>query len=136
MGKFSPPIKTSKIIPFNFVLEHLHTAEPLVKQMFGCHSIYVKNKIVLALRRKVEFSRDNGVWVATTREHHDSLRKELPSLRTISLFGTPESGWQNIPEEGDRFEEEVTIACDLILKGDPRIGKTPKPKKKKINSKR
>lgn len=136
MGKFSSSIKPSKIIPFDFVLEYLHAAEPLVRQMFGCHSIYVKNKIVLALRKKSEFSRDNGVWVATTRDHHDSLRKDLPSLRTIFLFGTAESGWQNIPEESDRFEEEVTIACDLILKGDPRIGKIPKPKKKKINSKR
>ena len=134
MGKFSSSIKPSKIIPFDFVLEYLHAAEPLVRQMFGCHSIYVKDKIVLALRRKDEINWDNGVWVATSKEHHDSLRKDLPSLRTISLFGTAESGWQNIPEEGDCFEEEAMIACALILKGDPRIGKIPK--KKKPNLKR
>jgi hypothetical protein len=136
MAKISTASKTSKVIPFDFVIEHLHTADPLVKQMFGCHSIYLKDKIVLALRRRDDFTQDNGVWIATTRDHHESLRRVLPSLRTISLFGVSESGWQNIPEEGERFEEEVTTACDLILKGDPRIGKIPKAKKKKANSKR
>jgi hypothetical protein len=136
MAKIPSASKTSKVIPFDFVIEHLHTADPLVKQMFGCYSIYLKDKIVLALRRRDDFTQDNGVWIATTREHHESLRRVLPSLRTISLFGVSDSGWQIIPEEGDRFEEEVTIACDLILKGDPRIGKIPKAKKKGTNSKR
>jgi hypothetical protein len=128
--KFSSTKRVSKVIPFEFVLERLHTANPLVKMMFGCYSIYIKDKIMLALRKKDEDSRDNGVWVATTKEHHESLRNELPSLRTISLFGVAESGWQNIPEEGERFEEEVMMVCHLILKGDPRVGKVPKPKKK------
>lgn len=134
-AKSSAKVENQKKIPFDFVLDALHSAEPLVKPMFGCYSVYIKDKIVLALRRKNDLDQDNGVWVATTRDYHESLRKELPSLRTISLFGVAESGWQNIPEEGECFEEEVMTACHLILRGDLRIGKIPKPKKKKTSSK-
>jgi hypothetical protein len=38
--------------------------------------------------------------------------------------------WQNIPADEDDFEELVLNACHLILKGDVRIGKIPKQKKK------
>lgn len=101
--------------------------------MFGCHAIYVSNKIVLILRKK-ENDVDNGVWVATTTDHHESLRKIFPSMRSIKLFGEGESGWQVIPWDADDFEESVNLACDLILKNDPRIGKIPKPKKKKTKN--
>ncbi|MBP6833461.1 MAG: hypothetical protein KA978_21925, partial [Deltaproteobacteria bacterium] len=66
-----------------------------------------------------------------TAEHHDSLRKELPSIRSITVFGTGESGWQVIPAAAESFEEEVLWACELVRRGDPRVGKLPKPKKRK-----
>jgi hypothetical protein len=37
-----------------------------------------------------------------------------------------------IQEEAPDFEESVSTICHLILKGDNRIGKIPKPKKKKM----
>src|SRR5688572_1873410 len=112
---------------FDFVLEELHSAEPVVKPMFGCHAVYVNGKIVLMLRRKESYPHDNGVWVATTKEHHDSLRKDFPSMRTIALFGGSDSAWQNLPADSDQFEEEVMKICRYILKRDLRIGKVPKP---------
>jgi hypothetical protein len=118
-------------IPFDFVLEKLERLEPSVKPMFGCHAVYVKEKIVLILRRKETPHEDNGVWVATTSEHHASLKKDFPSLRGIGVFGTEKSGWQILPMEADDFEESVMKACELILKNDQRIGKIPKSKKKK-----
>ena len=120
--------------PFEFVLEQLRHLNPVVKPMFGCHAIYIEEKIMLVLRKK-ESDYDNGVWIASAVNHYAALRKILPSLRAISIFGTGRSGWQNIPEDNDRFEEEAMMACDLILKLDPRIGKVPSSKKKKINSK-
>jgi hypothetical protein len=120
-------------IAFDFVLDELYALEPTVKPMFGCHAVYVKEKIVLILRRRETYPEDNGVWLATTREHHASPRKRLPGMRTIGLFGGAESGWQNLPADGERFEEEVMKACNLILRGDPRIGKTPKRRVKKLN---
>lgn len=123
--------KKTKTIPFDFVLEALLPADPLVRPMFGGYALYVKTKIMLMLRRKEGSSADNGVWIATTYDHHESLRKDFPSMRSITVFGGEESGWQVLPEESDAFEEEALKACRLILKGDLRIGKVPKPKKKK-----
>ena len=120
-----------KTIPFEFVLDYLAVADPIIKQMFGTHTIYIGNKIMLALRKKTEAPIDNGVWLATTPEHHASLRKDFPSLRSIKIFGPGESGWQVLSEKSNDFEESVIKICQLILKGDPRIGKIPKPKKSK-----
>jgi hypothetical protein len=115
---------------FEFVLEQLYSADPITKPMFGCHAVYVGNKIVLILRRKEVNKTDNGVWIATTHEHHNSLKMDFPSMRSIAVFGT-ESGWQNLPEDAHDFEEAAIKVCSLILKGDQRIGKVPKPRKKK-----
>lgn len=118
----------SKSIPFNFVIDNLFAAEPIVKPMFGAHAIYIQDKIALILRDKND--EDSGVWIATTVEHHKSLKKDFPIMRSIQLFGSGESSWQVLPKDADDFETSVNLACDLILKGDPRIGKIPKPKKK------
>ena len=81
----------------------------------------------------IERENDNGVWLATSREHHSSLKKDFPSMRTIRLLGGSESEWQNLPLDSDDFEESVMKACRLILKGDPRIGKIPKRRQKPTN---
>jgi hypothetical protein len=120
-----------KIIPFEFVLDYLAPANPLTRPMFGCQAIYVGNKIVMALRDKKEGASDNGIWLATAVEHHESLRKDFPSLRSIKIFGTGESSWQVLPKKSNDFEESAIRACELILKNDPRIGKIPKPKSTK-----
>jgi hypothetical protein len=125
--------KTIKKIPFDFVVENLHALDPVVKPMFGAHGIYVGNKIVLILRDKDDV--DSGVWLATTVEHHKSLQKDFPNMRSIKVFGPGISSWQVLYKEDIDFEEKVNLACDLISKNDPRIGKIPKaksPKKKKI----
>jgi hypothetical protein len=118
-------------IPFEFVLEELDRVHPRVRPMFGCYAIYIGEKLVLILRQRKDHNEDNGVWLAAQREHHESLKKEFPCMRSISLLGTAETVWQNIPVDDDAFEELVLKACELICKGDERIGKIPKPKKKK-----
>jgi hypothetical protein len=123
-------MRMTKIIPFQFVLEKLNRIDPIVKPMFGCHAVYVREKIVLILRQKENAESDNGVWIATSHEHHASLKKDFPSLRSIQVFGE-NGGWQIIPEDADDFEESVFRVCELILKNDPRLGKIPKAKKKK-----
>jgi hypothetical protein len=119
----------ARSVPFDFVLEKLFSAEPLVKPMFGCHAVYIREKIVLVLRKKANESFDNGVWVATSIIHHGSLRKELPSLRSISIFGKGETEWQNIPADAPDFEESVMSVCEMILRNDPRIGRIARKKK-------
>jgi hypothetical protein len=118
-----------KNIPFDFVLELLDRVQPYTRPMFGCTSVYVKDKIVLILRQREAHPEDNGVWIATTSEHHESLKKDFPSLRSIGLFESQgPTGWQVLPEEAGDFEESVNKVCDFILAGDLRIGKIPKSK--------
>jgi hypothetical protein len=116
-------------IPFAFVLDAVAEAGAYTKHFFGCTAIYLGDKIVFVLREKADAVADNGVWVATTREHHEALRPELPSMRSIGVFGADrDTGWQIIPADADGFEEEVMRACELVLAGDARIGKVPKKK--------
>ena len=93
--------------------------------MFGCLAVYVREKIVLILRDKKDHTADNGVWLATTQEHHASLRREFPNMRSIPVLGKKVTGWQVLPASAPDFEETALHACDLIAAGDPRIGKVP-----------
>jgi hypothetical protein len=124
-------MKKPNSIPFDFVLEHLYSLDPVTKPMFGCHAIYVGDKIMLIVRQKEEHGADNGIWIATKTEHHSTLKKIFPSMRSIQVLGNGETNWQILPEEADDFEESAITLCGLVLKGDPRIGTIPKARKKK-----
>jgi hypothetical protein len=115
-----------KPIPFEFVLEWLDELAPYTNPMFGCTAVYVGNKIVFILRDRGNSPPDDGVWIATTAEHHESLRRDLPSMRDIEIFGPGPTGWQVLPVSSGDFEESVRLACDFVLRGDERIGKIPK----------
>ena len=97
--------------------------------MFGCLAVYVEEKIVLVLRDKGNETADNGVWLATTCEHHESLRREFPNMRSIQVLGKDVTGWQLLPAEAPDFETAALRACELIAARDPRIGKVPKPRR-------
>ena len=58
---------------------------------------------------------DNGVWLATTVEHHASLVREFPNMRSIKVLGKPVTGWQVLPADAADFEEAALHACELIL---------------------
>jgi hypothetical protein len=117
--------KPGKAIPHEFVLDAIASLLPETRPMFGCLAIYVKDKIVLILRDKPESKADNGVWLATTKEHHASLRGDLPNMRSIHVLGKKVTGWQVLPADAPDFEESALRACELIAAGDPRIGKVP-----------
>jgi hypothetical protein len=117
--------KQRKPIPHAFVLDAISTLSPYTRPMFGCLAIYVKDKIVLILRDKPKNAADNGVWLATTHEHHQSLRREFPNMRSIEALGKRVTGWQVLPVDAPDFESSALRACELVLSGDPRIGKVP-----------
>ena len=118
-------IKQRKAIPHEFVLDAMAPLSPETRSMFGCLAVYVQDKIVLILRDKRDGTADNGVWLATTEEHHQSLRREFPNMRSIQVFGKKVTGWQVLPADAKDFEEAALRACELVLAGDPRIGKVP-----------
>jgi hypothetical protein len=128
-------MKKKTSVPFEFVLEQLYSVDVEIRPMFGCFALYVRNKIVLILRRKMNFTADNGVWLATNKEHHSSLKQIFPSMRSIKVFGGKESNWQNLPDDANDFEEMVLQACELIRRGDNRIGRETRAKAARKNTK-
>ena len=124
-------VKPRKPVPHEFVLDALAPLSPRTRPMFGCLAIYVADKIVLILRDKDKTedkpgqAADNGVWLATTSEHHRSLRQDFPNMRSIKVLGKDVTGWQVLPADAQDFEEAALRACEFVLTGDPRIGKVP-----------
>lgn len=125
-----PATRPRSAIPHEFVLDALAPLSPWTRPMFGCTAIYVGEKIVLILRQKPSYERDNGVWLATTEEHHESLREEFPNMRSIELLGEKISQWQILPVDAPDFEESAMRACELVIAGDSRIGKIPNSRRR------
>jgi len=121
-------VKKRKVPPHEFVLEALAEVEPRTNLMFGCLAVYVAEKIVLILRDRPKYPKDNGVWIATTLDHHESLRREFPNMRSVGLFGEKTTGWQVLAADAVDFEEAALRVCELVIARDPRIGKVPKAK--------
>ncbi len=129
---FAP--KHRKPLPHPFVLEALAPLCPETRPLFGCTAVYFEGKIVFALRDKPKQTEDNGVWLATTHDHHASLLQDFPNMRSIRALASrggasAVTGWQLLPADAPDFEEAGLRACELVAARDPRIGKVPKPRK-------
>ena len=119
-------VKARKPVPHEFVLDAIASLSPETRPMFGCLAVYVKDKILFVLRdKRNETSDDDGMWLATTVEHHESLRQDFPNMRSIRVLGKKVTGWQLLPADAPDFEEAALRACEFIQTGDPRIGKVP-----------
>jgi hypothetical protein len=120
------PFTGRKAVPHEFVLDALAPLSPETRPLFSCLAVYVGDKIIFALRDKQnDTADDNGVWVATTVDHHKSLQQDFPSMRSIRVLGKKVTGWQLLPADAPDFEEAALRACDFVIAGDPRIGKVP-----------
>lgn len=116
-------------MPHKFILDYLYPLETRIKNMFGNYSIYLGPKIYLATRQNEKNPLDNGIWIGTKVEYHESLKQEFPSLTSIRSYKIKK--WLLLPVDAEDFEEVAISICDLIKSDDPRIGVLPKPKNKK-----
>ena len=115
-----------KTVPHAFVLDALASVSPETRRLFSCLGVYVGDKIIFALRDKQdETADDDGVWLATTVDHHKSLQRDFPNMRSIRVLGKKVTGWQLLPADAPDFEEAAMRACEFVIAGDPRIGKVP-----------
>jgi hypothetical protein len=130
------PPKPRKSPPHPFVLEALEPLHPRTKPMFSCTAVYIGPKLALFLRNSPNQPEDNGVWLATLDEHHASLRTLFPNMRPIALLDGKITSWQLLPQDAPDFEESALLACELVAKNDPRIGKIPKPRPSRAKSQR
>jgi len=115
-------------VPFDFVFDYL-PANITVKKMFGMHYIYLGKRIMLILRKRDNEPELNGIWVATGKEHHESLKNNVPELGAFFIDNNERHGnWLFLRDDADDFEGAAIKICELIAHGDPRIGKvTEKP---------
>jgi|SRR6185437_8041471 len=113
-------------IPFDFVFDYLPPGIT-VKKMFGMHYIYLGKRIMLILRKSAREPEWNGVWVATSKAHHQSLKNEVPELGAFFLKGDERQGnWLFLKDDAEDFEGAAIKVCELIMHGDQRIGKETK----------
>ncbi|MGZ3649950.1 MAG: hypothetical protein ACXVB9_13960 [Bdellovibrionota bacterium] len=119
-----------KPLDYDFLLDYFPASRIEVKKMFGHQCLYFDGLMVMFLICK-EGNPDNGICLATTKEHIASLGKELRSLRHLESSGPESTDWRLLPAGSPHFESDAERACRLILKRDPRIGREPKSRAKK-----
>src|SRR5215207_7968258 len=122
MRSAAPPQRQS---PFQFVLDELLPVRPVVRRMFGFTHVYLDERLLLSLRESAKQPKYNGVWLYTEAEHIESLRGEFPSLPRRCFWRSKKSGsgWVILAAELEDFEECAYRACELILRGDRRVGR-------------
>lgn len=103
-----------KLVPYDFVFDYL-PGSVIVKPMFGMHYVYLGKKIMLILRNRTNEPELNGVWLATVRKHHDSLKEDIPPLGAAFMAGDERAGnWLFVHPDADGFEEAVIKMSELI----------------------
>ena len=124
-------MKLKKRPPYEFILEELADVVTDIKPMFGAYGLYRGHDILMILRKKEKFDNDSGLWLAVVNGYYDSVRKDIPELRDLEMFGPGPTSWQVLGEDLVNFEETALNICELIKAKDPRIGRTPKARMKK-----
>lgn len=127
-------MKLKKLPPYEFILEELADVVTDIKPMFGAYGLYRGHDILMILRKKEKIDNDTGMWLGVTNGNYDSIRKEIPELRDLEMFGPGPTSWQVLGEDLSNFEETALKICELIKAKDPRIGRTPKTRMKKKKS--
>ena len=95
--------------------------------MFGVDAFYIYEKIVFAFHKKDTAPKDNGIWIASKKKHHQKLYHQIDGLRPIETYGI--KTWLLLPEDFDLFEEAARVISELIKKDSELIGNIPKQKK-------
>jgi hypothetical protein len=124
-------LTAKKKVPFAFALEELDALSPAIKPMFGGFAVYAGEKMILFLYDQEKWPDFRGVSLATTPEHYRSLEREFSSTRDAEPQKLGKHPWLLIPAGAVDFEEQVLKACEMILNGDPRIGRAPEEKQLK-----
>lgn len=109
--------------PFPFILEEVASIRPTIKRIFGFTHVYLAEKLLFSLRDSAKQPGTNGMWLYTTVEHLESLGREFPHLPKRNLWRSGNNGWVILASRLEAFEEYAFKACDLILRGDQRIGR-------------
>ena len=112
-----------KPIPFPFILDELESLRPTVKSVFGFTHVYLEDRLLFSLRDAETRSGSNGMWLYTTNAEAESLAAEFPDLPRRQIWRSGNKAWLVLASRLGSFEENAFKACELILRGDRRIGR-------------
>ncbi len=113
-------------MPYDFLLDYL-PRNIIVVPAIGMFYIYLDKKIVLIFRKTGKNPQHNGIWISTKREHHASLKAEVPAITDFEFDEDFDTAWLLLSDTHDDFESASIAVCELVSKRDERIGKvTPK----------
>ena len=113
-----------KPMPFEFLLDDLPPSV-IVLPAIGMFLIYAHGKNVLIFRKTGKNPQHNGIWIFTKREHHTSLKADIPAI-TDFVFNEGElfeTAWLLLSDDHDDFETAAIRLCELVSQRDKRIGK-------------
>ena len=110
-------------IPFPFIIEELECVRPTVRSVFGFTHVYLEDKLLFSLRDAAAKPGSNGMWLYTTIEQADSLAREFTDLPRRQIWRSGKKAWIVLASRLGNFEEHAFKACELILRGDQRIGR-------------
>jgi hypothetical protein len=110
-------------IPFPFILDELLPLRPTIKKVFGFTHVYLDDKLLCSLRDAPTQTGTNGMWLYTTTEHADSLASEFSDLPRRQIWRSGKKAWVILASRLGNFEENAFKACELLLRGDQRIGR-------------
>lgn len=79
----------------------------------------------MIVRGKRKDTEDNGVWLATTEQHHEGLTPRVPEHAIHSCTREGSNGLAGHSGRRRGFRGGGARACDLVMAGEPRIGKVP-----------
>ena len=116
-------LNSRRPFPFPFVLDEVAALRPRLKRMFGFTHVYLDEKLLFSLRDSPKQPATNGIWIYTTVEDVDSLAREFPELPRRQLWRSGRNAWVVLASRLAVFEEYAFKLCELVLKGDQRIGR-------------
>jgi hypothetical protein len=130
MSKLRPYLRSKPEHPLQWLAEPLADVPTFqLKAWFGGRSIMLGGRHQLVLTSQGEPWQ--GVLVCTSREHHESLLAEFPTLVSHPILGK----WLYLSEEVESFERDARRLVRAVRAGDVRFGILPSPRKKRVKKK-
>jgi hypothetical protein len=112
----------TKPMPFDFLLDELPASVKIVPAI-GMYYIYCDGKNVLIFRKTGKSPQHNGIWISTKREHHASLKADIPAITDFTFDHATETDWLLLSDAHEDFEFAAIQLCELVAGKDQRIGK-------------
>jgi hypothetical protein len=89
-------------LPYDFFFDYLPEDRIEIKKMFGHNCVYFDGLMVMFMIAK-DGNPDNGICLATSKDHIASLSKEIKSLRHLESYGPDSTDWRLIPADSNKF---------------------------------